>query len=164
MDKRESPAEKEYWRRINVCAKAIRYAARFAGLEAGVTGEYQGCEMTVPTEVYADAKVVVLMGTGHAPRLPKYITLTVHGVIWQKINGKVSISGGGLGKSQQRFLPDDISYVWLKNAIITAANAVRDTCTEENMDKLRAKALAKRRQDCKERGDLARFGQTHLDV
>jgi hypothetical protein len=42
--KQDSPAEKEYWRRINRCTRAIIRAGKAVGLDGGATGEYQGCD------------------------------------------------------------------------------------------------------------------------
>jgi hypothetical protein len=159
-----SKGEQEYHRRIHLCERAVLKAAKAAGLDACVTGEFQGCEVKVDTEVCADGRVIILMGTGYHPRFPKYVTLTVHGVIWRRVNKRVKISGGGLGRSEQKFLPDKISQAWLKKAITQAAQAVRETCTAKNMEKLRKEALAKRRQQLKENWTYARFDYAVLDV
>jgi hypothetical protein len=102
----------------------------------------------VKTEVWADAKVV-LMETGHPPRLPKLVRLVVHGVIWRRVNSKVAISGGGLASSAKRFPPDRISHEWLKKAIGTAADELRKVCTAENIGRLAKKGLAARRAQLK---------------
>ena len=150
MDK-QTPAEKEYWRRLRLCEKKIFKAAEAVGLSnQEVMEDFQGCGLSVDTEVPAGGKVIVIMATGHAPRLPKYVTLEVHGVVWLEINQCVRISGGGLGKSEQKFLPDDISIAWLKKDITKASDAVRVICTAQNMEKLKKEALAKRRQEIKE--------------
>ncbi len=164
MERKESKAEQEYYRRVRLCERAILKAAKAVGLDGYVTGEYQGCEVKVDTEVFADGKVVVLMGTGYAPRFPKHVTLTVHGVVWREVNKRVKISGGRLGRSERSFLPDSISQAWLKKAVLKAAQAVRDTCTAQNIEMLEKKARAQRRQEIKESGKFARFQHTTLDV
>ena len=162
--KRETAADKEYWRRVDLCTKAIFKAAQAVGLNCYVTGEYQGCEISVKTEVYAEGKVVVLMRTGYPPRLPEYVTLTVHGVIWYSVNRRVTINGSGLGHSEKSFRPDKISVQWLQKSILQAAQAIQTVCSASNMEKLRKDVLAKRRQECKELGVLARYQNTYLFI
>ena len=162
---KQTPAEKEYWRRLCLCEKKIFKAAKAVGLSnEEVMEDFSGCGISVDTEVPAGGKVIVIMMTGHPPRLSKYMTLSVHGVVWLEINQRVKISGGGLGESEQKFLPDNISLVWLKKAITKASDVVRNICTVQNMERLRKEALTKRRREIKEDKIIPSGQNTYLDL
>jgi hypothetical protein len=161
VNKEKSSAKKEYLRRVRICENAIFRAAKCVGFEASVSSEYQGCGMPIKTEVYAEGEVIVLVTTGCGPRLPKYVSLTVHGVIWHRVNSRVYLSGHGLGTSTKDFLPNKISTAWLKTAILNAANVVREKCTAKNIALLREQALARRRQMVREGN---RMLNTYFDV
>ena len=126
----------EYDRRIKFCAKAIDKATKKLKLQWGFAEDYQGVEIAIPTEV-GDGQVIVLMDTGHGPRFPKFITLTVHGYVDYSV-------------TKNKFLPDQISEKWLKVAISNAAKTVQAICTTKNMAKLKKEALALRRQAVKD--------------
>jgi len=117
----------------------------------------------VETEAHADARVIVLMATGHGTRFPKRVTLTVHGAIWRKLNRNLAISGGGIASSERSFLPDSISRIWLKSAIAKTMKALQEICAAENIAKLEKEARAKRRQAIKT-DPLQRHSLTTLDV
>ncbi|HBC45049.1 MAG: hypothetical protein UX08_C0010G0007 [Candidatus Collierbacteria bacterium GW2011_GWB1_45_35] len=152
----------EYDRRIKLCANAVEKATKKLRLGWGFAEDYQGIEIKVDTEV-GYGMVIVLMDTGHGPRFPKFITLTVHGYVDYGVNKNVRIGGGGLLRSRNKFLPDQISEKWLKIAISNSAKAVQAICTAANMAKLKKEALAKRRLEIKS-SQLARHKQTILNV
>ena len=139
----------EYDRRIKFCAKAIDKATKKLKLQWGFAEDYQGVEIAIPTEV-GDGQVIVLMDTGHGPRFPKFITLTVHGYVDYSVTKNIDICGGGLIRSKNKFLPDQISEKWLKVAISNAAKTVQAICTTKNMAKRKKEALALRRQAVKD--------------
>lgn len=148
--KTETAAHKEYMRRLTLCTNAIYSAATQIGMIGGIAAEnFQGVELRVHTEAPATAEVIVIMITGHGPRFPKNVTLEVHGYIEKEVNRRVRICAGGLASSKARFLPENISIAWLKEAIAKAEDAVRKAGTAENMERLRKKALAKRRSEFK---------------
>lgn len=146
--------EKEYNRRINLTTNAIFRAAKAVELQAEVTMEYQGCEIPVPNETDIDAKVIVLMITGHGPRFPKNITLTVHGAIHREINRKLIISTGGIGAVTEKFPPESISKKWLTKSISDVAKKLREICTAENMEAIEKEARKSRREKLREDNSL----------
>jgi len=152
----------EYDRRIKLCSKAVDRATKKLGLSWGFAENYQGIEIRLDTEV-GTGEVIILMDTGHGPRFPKYIVLTVHGVVDYDVNKNVNIGGGGIERSKNKFLPDQISEKWLKTAISNSAKTVRSICTAENMAKLKKEALALRRREINEYKS-ARFQRTRLTV
>ena len=152
----------EYDRRIDLCGKAVAKATEKLGLRCHFASDYQGIEIRVDTET-GIGKVIILMDTGHGPRFPKYVTLSVHGYVEKYINSKVNICSGGIASSESKFLPDQISTKWLHDAISKTASAIRSICTIENMEKLKVEALALRRQALKN-SPLARYGSTTLHI
>lgn len=163
MDKKESFKEREYNRRIDLCVIAISRAAESVGLSAYITLEYQGCEVLVKNETNADARVIILMGTGYGPRFPKYIALTVHGYIHKKITGKLFISGGKIGIVGGKFSPNEISEKWLTESISDVAKKLRKLCTKKSMEIIEKEARKKRRQEIKENGS-ALYQNTYFDI
>lgn len=152
----------EYERRIDLCSKAVEKATKKSKHRWGFAADYQGIEIEIETEV-GEGKVIVLMDTGHGPRFPKYITLTVHGYIDHEVNKKVNIGGGGLTRSSKKFLPNEISVAWLTAAILDVAQTVKSICTTENMTKLKSEALVLRRKELKETS-LAKYQTTFLKI
>jgi len=152
----------EYYRRINLCSKAVDRATKRLRLDWGFAEDYQGIEIKVDTEI-GYGMVIILMDTGHGPRFPKFITLTVHGYVEYDVNKNVSIGGGGLRRSKNKFLPDQISEKWLKMVISNSAKTIQEICTTENMARLKKEALALRRQEVKD-SKVSRFQRTTLKV
>ena len=110
---------------------------------------FYSMEIKIDTEV-RHGMVVVLMDTGHGPRFPKFITFTVHGFINHTVNKKVTVSGSGLVRSKNRFLPNQISKKWLETAISNSAETVQAICTADNMAGLEKEALALRHQELRD--------------
>jgi hypothetical protein len=156
-------SDAEYHRRIGLCFSAIRTAVKPLNLSAGAAENFQGSETSIKTESWADARVIVLMGTGHGPRFPKHVTLTVHGVVWRKLNRNLAISGGGVASSKQSFLPNSISRSWLTDTVAKTVQTLQRICTAENIARLEKEARAKRRQSIKA-DPSARYSFTSLEV
>lgn len=143
--------QKENERRIALCERIICKVAKSVNLDGGPTSQFQGCVFPVETEIDSNGRVIVLLYVGEhfGLRLSRYVTLTVHGVVWRDINRRVRISGGGIESSTKKFLPGRISLSWIKEAMLRAGNGVKEICTVENMKKLQKEALAMRRLQIK---------------
>lgn len=148
--------------RIDLCSKAVEKATKKLKLDWGFAENYQGIEIKVDTEV-GYGLVIVLMDTGHGPRFPKFVTLTVHGYVDYDVNKNVNISGGGIGRTKNKFLPDGISVKWLQEALSSTAKTVKSICTAKNMVRLKKEALALRRREINEHSS-SRFQRTKLTV
>lgn len=152
----------EYYRRINLCAKAVDKATKKLKLnDWHIAQDFQGIEINIDTEM-GEGKVIVLVGTGHGPRFPKYITLTVHGVVRHEVNSHVRIGGGGFERSENKFYPDHISQKWLLDAISKVSKCVKTVCSTKNMERLKKEALALRREETIKESGLARYQSTYL--